>query len=187
MCSEDGYGTHPLADGQGGEGRPVQRPAPGSPMSIAQVGRLSLDQSRPRSSGLGEVVADRPDVGGLPGPAHGHVGQLTTTAVGEEVGPGRGGALGSVDGGGIAVAEAVSTGVFSARLTRRPSAVRRASVLWDVDGFDGGPLGGDERAVPARGQGDDLVTGPVGVLRGQTSSGPVSRPLVGHPVPGPLR
>ena len=48
--------------------------------------------------GLGQVVGDGPHVGRLAGPGHGHVGQFPAPAVGEEVGPLGGRALGTMDG-----------------------------------------------------------------------------------------
>ncbi len=57
--------------------------------------------------GLGQIVGDGPHVGGLAGPAHGHVGQFPAAAVGEEVGPLGGRSLAAMDGGGVPVAETV--------------------------------------------------------------------------------
>ena len=56
---------------------------------MAQDGVGSADQSGPEVvGGLAQVVGDQPGVGALPGPAHGHIGQLSTSAVGEEVSTG---------------------------------------------------------------------------------------------------
>ena len=53
-----------------------------------------------------------------------------------------------------------------------------------VDGLDRGPLGGDQAAVRAGGQGDDAVAGPVGgpAGAGELRAGEPSRGL--HPGPG---
>jgi hypothetical protein len=54
----------------------AQRPGgrtPNGPVPAQVLGRL------------GQVVGHYPGMGGLPGPAHGHVGQLAPPAVGEKV------------------------------------------------------------------------------------------------------
>jgi len=54
---------------------------------------------------LGEVVGDGVEGGAVAGPTEGDVGQLSAAAGGEDVGAVVGGALGSVDGEGVAVVE----------------------------------------------------------------------------------
>jgi hypothetical protein len=75
--------------------------------------------------GLGHVVGHHPGVGGLPGPAQGHVGPFASAAIGEQVGPGRGGTLAPVNACGVPVAQPVGPTSSPARRTWQPSSVRR--------------------------------------------------------------
>ena len=151
----------------------------GRAISMAQVGRAP---ARPVPAqiidGLGRVVGDGPDVGGLSGPAHGHVGQLSAAAVGEEVRPATVVALGAMNGCGVPVAEPVGGGFLPVRRTCRPSSVRSTSVPAGGRRRRRWPAGGDQAAVGPGGEGDDPVAGPVGPPARADHSGPGSRPVV---------
>jgi hypothetical protein len=116
---------------------------------------------------------------GTAGAANGHIGQLSSPAVGEKMSPGRGGALAPVDSGGISVTEAVGPN-FVTDEADLPSVVgaQDERTGLGLDRFHCGPRRGDQGAGRPRGQGDDAVTGAVtgpvraGQLRaGQTASG----------------
>ena len=68
--------------------------APGRPVPAQVIG------------GLADVVGNDPGMGGFPGPAHGHIGQLSSPAVGEEVSPCSRRTLGTVDRCGVPVGRA---------------------------------------------------------------------------------
>ena len=97
--------------GQPGVDGPGRR-APGGPVPAQVVG------------GLGHVVGNDPGVGGLPGPAHGHIGQFPAAAVGEKVSPCSGRSLRAVDRGGVAESQAVGAG---ARRSSGPGGRRRSA------------------------------------------------------------
>ena len=87
----------PLSVG-GGWKAGVDRP-PGSAL-LLPVGREVLD-------GHGRVVRGGVDLGGLPGPGHGHIGQFPSAAVGQHMPGVDCGALRTVNGRGIAEVESV--------------------------------------------------------------------------------
>ena len=147
--------------------------------------------------GLGQVVGHHPGMGGLPGPAHGHVGQLPSPAVGEQVGPGRGRTLTPVDRCGISQAEAVGPKFFTGEgeLAAVVGAQDERTAV-GLDCFYCGPLRGDQGAGRARGQCDDAVAGPVAgparadeLRTGQPAGGLHPRPSaaveLGHVGPAP--
>jgi hypothetical protein len=111
---------------------------------------------------LGEVRCGGVDVAGLPGSAHGHVGELAATTVVEDVGDFDCRALGAMSGDRVAVAEAVGANVIGAH--EKAAAVGRdrgEGLGLRVDGSDPGSLRCDPGAVRSGGKGDDLVAGPV--------------------------
>jgi hypothetical protein len=66
--------------------------------------------------GFGEIRSGRVDVAGLPGSAHGHIGELAANAVGEDVGDLDRRALGAVSSDGVAVGETVGGDVVEPHL-----------------------------------------------------------------------
>ncbi len=160
--------------GQGG----IERP--GGSMPVCPVPAQIVE-------GPGQVVGDGPDVGGLSGPGHGHVGEFPAAAVGVEVGPAGGGALGTVHGRGVAVVETIVACVlFADQQVLAVVGLERQRLVGQVDSGDDRPLGRDQPAVGSGGQGDDVVTGPVGAaaLCGQFGSAQPATSL--HPGSGPL-
>src|SRR3546814_15655824 len=73
----------------------------GDPALAVLVGPVSLEVF----DGLGVVVGDGVEGGAVTGAAHGDVAELSAAAVGVDVGPVVGCALGSVDGEGVGVVE----------------------------------------------------------------------------------
>ena len=159
----------------------------GCPVSMAQVGLRRMVQSRRRSStawaGSSATVQMWVDCAGS---AHGHIGQLSAAAVGEEMGPADRGALRAVNRCRVPVPEPLGAGLLAGQ-TDEPAVVgaQHQTPPAGVDGFDGGPLGGDQAAVRAGGQGDDPVAGPVGQAAGADHFG-ARQPPGGRPsIPGP--
>ena len=66
--------------------------------------------------GFGEIRSGRVDVAGVPGAAHGHIGELPATTVVEDVGDFDRRALGAMSGDGVAVGEAVGADVVEPHL-----------------------------------------------------------------------
>jgi hypothetical protein len=113
--------------------------------------------------GLNKVGRGGVDVARVPGPAHGHIGELPATAVVEDVGNFDRGALGAMTSDGVAVAETVGTDVISAHVQLSAVGCDRCEGLGlRVDGGDLCGLRGDPGALRSGCKGDDPVTGPVG-------------------------
>ena len=177
----------------------VSLSAAGKPLSMAQVGVRSLDHSRLRIlPPLGRGRRRPPRRGSILGPGSWPVQpELASTTIGEEVGSGHGGALGTVDGCGVPVSEPLDARLLpdQANLAPVPGAELQSAGV-GVNRFDDGPLGGDEAAARAGSERDHLIAGPVGVaaladhLRARELAGrfhPVPRQLVelGHVRPSP--
>ena len=136
---------------------------------MAQVGlRRIVPVPAEVLDGLGDIVGDGPDVGGFSGPAHGHIGQLPPAAVGEEMGPADRRALRAVNRCRSTRSRAARRWYFFAGQADGPAVVgaKHEGAGCGVDGFDGGPLRGDQAAVRSGGEGDDPVAGPVGEAAG---------------------
>jgi hypothetical protein len=91
--------------------------------------------------GFGEIRSGRVDVAGLPGSAHGHIGELAATAVVEDVGDLDRRALGAVSSDGVAVGETVGANVIGAHVQLAAVGRDRDEGLGlRVDGGDPGSL-----------------------------------------------
>src|SRR4029453_8387027 len=104
-------------------------------------------------------------MGRVAGAAHGNVGELSATAVGEHVRPVDGRALHAVDGEGVRVVEPVLRQLVAHEQLATPvveSDLQRIA----TDTGDGGPFAGDVPAVRRGGEGDDAVAGRVSASAG---------------------
>ena len=133
--------------------------------------------------GVTQVGGDDVDVALASGPAHGHVGQLSSAAVFQGVGDVHGLALGPVGGDGVGVGELVGAESSGPMRSSAPSGVTASNE----------PAAGSTEVTTARcevtqapsrpgGKRDDPVAGPVAPASGASSSGPERCPA--PPTPG---
>lgn len=116
---------------------------------------------------LGEVVGHGVEGGGGAGAAEGDVGEFSSAAGGEDVGAIVGGALGAVDGEGVAVVQVLAVDRLSGEQDPPPvGALGFERVFVGVGAGDGEALAGDEALVREWSEDDDLVPGGVGPSSG---------------------